>query len=880
MADNIKSNFYKLIQSKSIIIPIIQRDYVQGKTTSKINGIREELIFDMLQALKNGNKIDFQYIYGIYKEGDCYLPIDGQQRLTSMFLFTWGVSILAGEESSKKWASLKKFSYQVREVSKDFFRCLLEYDDSNQLMHFYDFKSFMEDPNKHFDDFSWFKGKWQNDQTVRSSLVFLDCLRKELKKSCDNNDYQKFLDTILCDECPFEFFLIAQNEVTDNSNKTEMEKQNEAFEAENRAATTYINMNARGKALNEFENFKALLHKCEYSDKNKYAGKQFIGAYEGDYIHSLVKYIEHYDNKNLSLSEKIEKMDGFTLNFLMNIYNDIYKIKQTGDVEQKDIYRFMYFIKEKKCICEDIFDEDYFDFIKYVMENSKPDKNSGNMEFDDVFYYYCNTHTYRERWNFMLKYWAGYRLKKIGIAFDGWKIFCDHLDISIDDGSKGIASKWCQNATNDKRYILNKILDQLYNSGKSSVEEFLKDIDIKTFLNNICGNSDGNDSLNLVYARLLEEKIKANIYIREKNNNQDCKEILNTEKQLRYLLYMAEYYDLNGNYNGNYNGNENERYECFKKYLNLHNQVKEQLNQPSIQWRKVYYISAINDLQEKPEPPSDNIQCWREEIRFWKGESIPRAELNRTKKIFDDLINNNKTLDDMVTDYQNKYCDISCWLYYLLRRGMTEIINGQITVNNSKYSYSNRDYYEYVLEKDLITKGYSVANKDMKEKIKTTAQISPRQGKDEQTRNRNPEFKISPYFENIDNNTIINQNTWYRFKFYEFDSQNKNEDRFEWWEDQNFYATILAAYNQVISAVGSTIDSLSEDEMCDLIYQKKTSTLEEKLNTLNLNPGWSIDYVVNDGANGVKIRIKCTETPFTNLQPKYKNHSKIIEGEI
>lgn len=287
-------------------------------------------------------------------------------------------------------------------------------------------------------------------------------------------------------------------------------------------------------------------------------------------------------------------------------------------------------------------------------------------------------------------------------------------------------------------------------------------------------------------------------------------------------------------------------------------------------------MSAIStNSQGKPVPPINNSQCWRKEIRYWKGEDIPRDELDRTKKIFDNLINNNKTLDGMVTDYQNKYCDISCWLYYLLRRDMDEIINGSITESNSnKYSYDGRDYYEYVLEKDLITKGYKVANKNMKETIITTAQISPRQGKDEQTRNRNPVFKISPYFENLPNNTIINQNTWYRFEFQNFDSQNNNEDQFYWWEDTTFSNTISAAYNQVISAVEKEIKSLNTDEMCDLIYQKNTGILKEKLNALYLS-GWTIDPVANEGANGVKIRIKCPETPFTNSPSKLMNHSEI-----
>lgn len=873
MTDNKRSNFYKLLKDKNIVIPIIQRDYVQGKTTSKINGIREGLICDMLNSLKYETKIDFQYIYGIYKEGACYLPIDGQQRLTSMFLFTWGMSILAGNDSAKKLANLKKFSYQVREASTDFFRSLQEFDDSENLKYYEDFKDFMTNNGKRFEDFSWFKGKWKNDQTVRSTLVFLDCLRQELTKC--NYNYKKFLDSILSDDCPFEFFLIAQNEISHYTDKSEKEKQDEAFEAENRAATTYINMNARGKALNEFENFKALLHKCEYKDKNAHGGKDFIRAYESHYIHILVKYIDHYDKNNLSLSEKIEKMDRFTLNLLIYIYNDIWKIKQKKKEEQNDIYRFMYLIKENKCKCDDIFDEDYFDFIKYVMEHAEPKECNGNKEFDHIFYNYSNNHTYRDQWNFMVKYWVTYRLEKAKIDMDGWNVFSNHLDISIDTGKNGIADRWCRYVSYDNRYILNNILNQvcdLDSNSSKTIESFLANVNIEDFLTKVCGNANGIDSLNLGYERLLEEKIKANIYIKEQGNDKDCKQVLNKEKQLRYLLYMAGYYDSNGNYC------ENGQYDDFKKYLNFHEQIDGQIIQPTVQWRKIYYMSAI-DLQAKPLNPPTDSQCWSEEIRLWKGKNIPRDKLNRVKNIFDSLINNKLILDDMVSNYQRMCTDISCWLYYLLHRDIIEIINGLITKkngNNPGYIFLERDYYEYVLEKDLLNKGYTVANKNMEETTISCEQISPRKDKDEQTRNRNPEFIISPYYSRLPSNTMISQGIWYRFEFNGFDQQSNNEDTFKLWKDTAFSDTSSREYNTVKDLVNGVIKNLSSDDLCDLIYKKDTSNFEEKLKQLPLNTDWVVDSVKNEGANKVRIKIKCNKQPFGNDSFHEFKHSDII----
>jgi len=863
MCNDTKSNFYKLIHNKNIIIPIIQRDYVQGKTTSKINGIRESLIRDMLCSLsEEKGKVDFQYIYGIYKEGECFLPIDGQQRLTSIFLFAWGMAIKAGD--AKATSELKKFSYQVRESSRDFFRCLLELNESNELKYFEDFDSYMRGKTKKFDEFSWFKGKWQSDQTVRSALVFLDSLRNEFQKNkIDSSKATKYLERILSVDCPFEFYLIVQNEVTDDPNKSKKDKQDEAFEAENRAATTYINMNSRGKSLNEFENFKALLHKCEYKFVEKTGGKEFINNYESNYIHTLAKYIEKNSKVSLSLSEKIEKMDEFTLSLLMHVYNDIYKMKGEEREEQNDVYHFMNFIKENDCECSRIFPDDYFEFVNYVINKANPDNGNSGQEFDDVFFAYCNNHTYKDRWNFMIKYWCPYRLKNSNISVDGWNVLCNHLVITCDDGNKGVAYRWCQNSKCDNRYVLNAVLDELCGAKVGTVEEFLKGLDVEKFLEKVCGNDSGNRNLKLTFARITEEKIKATIYLTQ-NKEAECAELLNVDSQIRYLLYLAQYY------------NENGKYDALKEYITQHKKINQEISQPSIEWRKVYYMTGLDLNVFSPEPMKETEQqCWRNETRYWEGKDIPRKELNRVKSIFDILIKNETTISALINDYQNKYKDISNWLYYLLRRDMVEVINGLVTQTNNGYKFDNRNYYDYVLEKDLSAKGYKIVNKCMGNLEIYRNTISPRPGRDEQTRNRNPIFTIASYYEDVFNNTMINNNIWYQFEFKDYDCNNSNEDQFYLWEDRVFASAIGRDRASVESSVSTEIMNLTVDELCDLIYQKKTDVFLNKLKGLNLPQGWTIVSVMNEGVNGVKVNIKCSNKPFQGVQPIIKNHSQI-----
>ena len=78
-------SFWQLIQKTKIEIPIIQRDYAQGRK-DKVK-VREGFLGALEHAL-DGNPIELDFIYGS-KNNDCLQPLDGQQRLTTLFLLYW-----------------------------------------------------------------------------------------------------------------------------------------------------------------------------------------------------------------------------------------------------------------------------------------------------------------------------------------------------------------------------------------------------------------------------------------------------------------------------------------------------------------------------------------------------------------------------------------------------------------------------------------------------------------------------------------------------------------------------------------------------------------------------------------------------------------------
>ena len=76
------------VQLRKIAIPIIQRDYAQGRIDAEVNGIRERFLDSLHQAIKV-DPITLDFVYGDINVDGVMTPLDGQQRLTALFLLHW-----------------------------------------------------------------------------------------------------------------------------------------------------------------------------------------------------------------------------------------------------------------------------------------------------------------------------------------------------------------------------------------------------------------------------------------------------------------------------------------------------------------------------------------------------------------------------------------------------------------------------------------------------------------------------------------------------------------------------------------------------------------------------------------------------------------------
>ena len=201
-----------------VIIPIIQRDYAQGRASAVI--IRSRFLQVLYEALAEGRKTTLDFIYGNVENGSL-IPLDGQQRLTTLFLLHY---YIAQHENipEDEWKFMFGFSYETRASSREFCKHLLGFTpDFNKRVLAEQIK-----------DEAWFLMEWESDPTVLSMLVMLDAIHEKFART------ENLWECLMGDSITFYFLPLKDIDATDE---------------------LYIKMNSRGKALTAFENWKAEL---------------------------------------------------------------------------------------------------------------------------------------------------------------------------------------------------------------------------------------------------------------------------------------------------------------------------------------------------------------------------------------------------------------------------------------------------------------------------------------------------------------------------------------------------------------------------------------------------------------------------------------------
>jgi hypothetical protein len=234
----VRVTFRELFKRHPIVeVPIIQRDYVQGRASEL--EVRTEFLNALHTALSKPKgdpslPLDLDFVYGSVESTDrkAFCPLDGQQRLTTLFLLHWYlawrdargedfVAFITSDENSR-------FTYAVRASSGEFFDALVGWRPETSPENILSLSDSITDE-------PWFFRSWILDPTIQSVLTMLDAIHARFTFS------EGFYHRLVSNEDPCVTFQL-------------LDLRNFGLSDD-----LYIKMNARGKPLTTFETFKARL---------------------------------------------------------------------------------------------------------------------------------------------------------------------------------------------------------------------------------------------------------------------------------------------------------------------------------------------------------------------------------------------------------------------------------------------------------------------------------------------------------------------------------------------------------------------------------------------------------------------------------------------
>ena len=256
MDSNIKSNtsFWSEISDYKIQVPYYQRDYAQGRIDNgRIDNIRKVFVEEMYGAIMgfNNKECHLGLVFGSYDENEkVFIAVDGQQRLTTVFLLHWYVAWRENKLNDYK-EKLLNFSWDTRSYSSQFVELLFKIRPSGNVI------DSIKTNSTYF-------SVWENDPTVKGMLTMLE----EIEKQYPN-------DILLCSQ-------LFSNDCKIKYDILKLEKDSDG--------KTYLKMNSRGRSLTTFELFKSKL-----LDKYK---PNFGHKFDNEWLSFMIKFSATRDSQS------------------------------------------------------------------------------------------------------------------------------------------------------------------------------------------------------------------------------------------------------------------------------------------------------------------------------------------------------------------------------------------------------------------------------------------------------------------------------------------------------------------------------------------------------------------------------------------------------
>lgn len=243
--------FWQLVAHKTIRIPIIQRDYAQGRSDTRVSRVRNTFLQALHEAVVGQKTLLLDFIYGEDKD-DSFVPFDGQQRLTTLFLLHWYAAAREARLTDHTVRCLKNFQYEVRDGARLFGQELVERacPQEHPVCQRHDAAK-PDALSAYIRDQNWFRPNWIHDPTIMGMLTMLDAIHGQF------HDISALWERLVEEENPPVSFFFEQIDNLGSSSED-----------------IFIKMNARGKQLTDFEHFKAqFLDYLDHLDSLNYLGE-------------------------------------------------------------------------------------------------------------------------------------------------------------------------------------------------------------------------------------------------------------------------------------------------------------------------------------------------------------------------------------------------------------------------------------------------------------------------------------------------------------------------------------------------------------------------------------------------------------------------------
>lgn len=310
-----KYTFWNLLnQFTKVEIPIIQRDYAQGRPSEA--KIRSKFINHLADALKHRNPVELDFVYGMISENErtlqsLFIPIDGQQRLTTLFLLHWYAAWKEDLLNDAK-DTLLRFTYETRPSAHSFLNFICKEAIPQTITTFREY---------FINEARWFDNAWMLDPSVEAFVVMLDCIHDNETINSTNHLFKTLTTTEV-----ISFYFLPLREFGLNEE-------------------IYTRMNARGKQLTPFEKFKSKLFaaieyndilKKEIEEKIEYNWIDYLWPYREKDVYTIDKYFMNllrfivlitFYERNLGEKRKKAEIDLDDEDQLVSVFDDADSVK-------------------------------------------------------------------------------------------------------------------------------------------------------------------------------------------------------------------------------------------------------------------------------------------------------------------------------------------------------------------------------------------------------------------------------------------------------------------------------------------------------------------------------------------------------------------------